>query len=163
MGLRGTLMKRQFALAALCAVAVCCGGVDRQKFDPLYKAGAALQAEVESNRGLPRPQARDRLKQFDTEIAALRDHTIGRREADALQAYAEAADAYREFFRFRGLESEGGQISLKGPTLEAAAHYKLPIDSRNGAKSVNSGQAFTILLQAAEQHLNDGNRIVDGH
>jgi hypothetical protein len=155
-------MTRRFALAALCALAVSCGGVDKQKFDPVYKAGQALQAEVESNRGLPRPQARERLKQFDAEIAALRDRTIGRREADALQAYADAADAYRDFFRFRSLETEGGQILLKGPNLEVATRYKLPVDSRNGSKWVNSGQAITILLQAAEQHLNDGNRVVEG-
>jgi hypothetical protein len=155
-------MKRWFAVAALCAVVVSCGGVDRKKFDPLYKAGQALQAEVESNRGLPRPQARERLKQFDAEIAAMHDRTIGRGEADALQAYAEAADAYRDFFRFRTAETQGGQILLKGPNLEASTRYKLPVDTRNGSKWVNSGQAITILLQAAEQHLNDGNRIVDG-
>jgi hypothetical protein len=155
-------MKRWFALAALSAVLVSCGGIDKQKFGPLHAAGQALQAEVESNRGLPRPQARERLKQFDAEIAALNDRTIGRAEADALHAYAEAADAYRDFFRFRTLETEGGQILLKGPNLEAATRYKLPVDSRNGAKWVNSAQAITILLQAAEQHLDDGNRIVEG-
>jgi hypothetical protein len=155
-------MRRWFALAALCALLPSCGGIDKQKFAPLHSAGQALQSEVESNRGLPRPQARDRLKQFDAEIAALRDRTIGRSEADALQAYAEAADAYRDFFRFRTLETQGGQILLKGPNLEAAARYKLPVDNRNGSKWVNSAQAFTILLQAAEQHLNDGNRIVEG-
>jgi hypothetical protein len=34
------------------------------------------------------------------------------------------------------------------------------VDTRNGAKWVNGAQASTILLQAGEQHLNDGNRIV---
>lgn len=157
-------MKRLTAVAAACAFAVSCGGVDKQKFDGVYKAGKALQAEVESSGGQPRSQSRDRLKQFETEIEALHDRTIGRREADALQAYAEAADAYQSFLRFRSLdlEAENNQIPLKGPNLEAATRYKLPIDTRNGSKWVNRGQAITILLQAGEQHLNDGNRIVDG-
>ncbi len=54
------------------------------------------------------------------------------------------------------------QILLKGPNLEAATRYKLPVDTRNGSKWVNRAQAVTILLQAAEQRLNDGNRLVKG-
>jgi hypothetical protein len=150
-------------LAAACAVVVACGGVDRKKFDAVYSAGKALQAEVQSSRGLG-SLARDRLKQFDTEIDALRDHTIGIHEADALKAYADAADAYRYFFRFRATDTEGasGLILLKGPNLEVATRFKLPVDTRDGSKWVNRAQAITILLQAAEQHLSDGNRIVGG-
>ena len=157
-------MRRLIALAAACAFVVACGGVDRKKFDAVSKAGSALQTELQSSSGVPGPQSRDRLKQFDAEINALRDRTIGTHEADALQAYAEAADAYRYFLRFRAIdtEGEGRQILLKGPNLEVATRYKLPIDTRNGAKWVNRGQAITILLQAGEQHLSDGNRIVSG-
>jgi hypothetical protein len=155
-------MRRSLVLAVLCVAAAACGGVDKQKFDGVYKAGQALQTEVQSSGGVPRSPSRDRLKEFDTEISALHDRTIGRREADALQAYADAAEAYRTFLRFRALDTEGGQILLKGPNLDAAVRYKLPTDSRNGSKWVNSGQAITILLQAAEQHVNDGNRIVAG-
>jgi hypothetical protein len=157
-------MKCTRALVVACAFVTACGGVDTQKFDAAFKAGKALQAEVESSRGLPRSQSRDRLKEFDTEVSALHDRTIGRREADALQAYAEAAEAYREFLHFRSLELEGEnhQIQLKGPNLEVATRYKLPVDTRNGSKWVNGAQAITILLQAAEQHLEDGNRIVNG-
>jgi hypothetical protein len=152
------------AVVAACALLVSCGGVDQQKFDRVYQAGKALQTEVETNSGLPRPQSRDLLKEFDTEIAALTDRTIGRRESEALQAYADAANAYRYFLRFRvlDLDTNSSQILLKGPNLEVAARYKLPVDSRNGAKWVNRAQAVTILLQAGEQRLNDGNRIVKG-
>jgi hypothetical protein len=152
------------ALVAACAIAISCGGVDQQKFDRVYQAGKALQAEVQSNAGLPRPQSRDLLKEFDAEIAALSDHTIGKRESEALQAYADAANAYRYFLRFRvlDLDTDSTQILLKGPNLEVATRYKLPVDTRNGAKWVNRAQAVTILLQAGEQRLNDGNRIVKG-
>jgi hypothetical protein len=153
---------RAIVLVAACAFVVGCGGVDKQKFDAVYKAGKALQQEVESSKGLPASQSRDRLKEFDAAVTALHDKTIGRREADALQAYADAADAYRTFLHFRGIEAEDGQIVLKGPNLESATRYKLPVDTRGGVKSVNSARAFTILLQASEQHLNDGNRLVDG-
>jgi hypothetical protein len=151
-------------LVAACAIVMSCGGVDQQKFDKVYKAGKALQAEVESNVGLPRPQSRDLLKEFDAEIAALGDHTIGKRESEALQAYTDAANAYRYFLRFRvlDLDVDASQIQLKGPNLEVATRYKLPVDSRNGARWVNRAQAVTILLQAAEQRLSDGNRLVKG-
>lgn len=157
---------RALALAAACLWIASCGGFDRQKFDAVYKAGQALQDEVESSGGQPRSQARDRLKQLETEISALTDRTIGKRENDALQAYAAAADAYRIFLRFRGLslapEAENGRIPLKGPDLQAATRYKLPVDRRDGVAWVNSAQAVTIMLQAGEQHLSDGNRLVTG-
>jgi len=159
---RAWSLKRPIALVVACVFVVCCGGVDQQKFAAVSKAGKALQAEVEANGRTPRPEARDRLKEFDNEIAALHDKTIGRQEADALTAYGDAAEAYRYFLRFRALalDAEGGQIQLKGPNIEVASRYKLPVDTRAGAKWVNGAQAVTILLQAGEQHLNDGNRIV---
>lgn len=151
------------AMAATCAGMIACGGgVDRQRFDRIYTTGKALQAEVQSSGSGPvHAELRDRLKAFDAEIDAVRDHTIGIREADALKAYAEAADAYRYFLRFRTLDLEEGtgQIVVKGPNLEVATRYKLPVDSAGGNRSVNRAQAITILLQAAEQHLADGNRI----
>jgi hypothetical protein len=152
------------ALVAACAVVISCGGVDQQKFDRIYKAGKALQTEVESNSGLPRPQSRDLLKEFDAEIAALSDHTIGKRESEALQAYADAANAYRYFLRFRvlDLDVDSSQMLLKGPNLEVATRYKLPLDSRSGGKWVNRAQAVTILLQAGDQRLSDANRLVKG-
>lgn len=144
---------------AACVGVVSCGGVDRQKFDKVYNAGKALQAEVQA----PTPsasKARDRLKEFDTEIAAVQDHLIGIHEVDALHAYSQAADAYRYFLRFRAMDADdNGGLVLKGPNLEAATRFKLPIDTRNGAQWVNRGQAITILLQAGDQHLSDGNRL----
>jgi hypothetical protein len=159
---RGASIKRPLALVVACAFVVCCGGVDQQKFAAVSQAGKALQAELEANGRTPRPEARDRLKEFDNEIAALHDKTIGRQEADALTAYGDAAEAYRYFLRFRALslDAEGGQIQLKGPNIEVASRYKLPVDTRGGSKYVNGGQAVTILLQAGEQHLADGNRIL---
>lgn len=158
-------MRRLIALVTGCALVAACAGVDKQKFEPVSKAGKDLQAEVPSSNTLPPPQFRDRLKQFDNEIAALQGKTIGQREVDALKAFSEAADAFRYFLRFRVLDldaADPGQILVKGPNLEVANRYRLPVDARNGSKWVNRGQAITILLQAGEQHLNDGNRIVDG-
>ena len=154
-------MKRLIAAAAACALVVACGGVDQKKFDGVFKAGTALRSEVEQSGGGSPAKARDLLKEFDAAINALRDHTIGIKEADALKAYADAADAYRYFLRFRAmdLEGDGRQVVLKGPNIEVATRYKLPVDTRNGDKVVNRAQAVTIMLQAAEQRLNDGNRL----
>jgi len=153
-------LKRAAAFVAVCAFVVSCGGVDRQKFDKVYNAGRALQADVQTSGTQPESKSRDHLKEFDTEIAALQDRTIGIHEVDCLHAYAQAADAYRYFLRFRaiGAEVDGG-IILKGPTLDAATRFKLPVDTRNGAKWVSRAQAITILLQTGEQHLSDGNRM----
>jgi hypothetical protein len=38
----------------------------------------------------------------------------------------------------------------------------LPIDNRDGSKWVNRAQAITMLLQAGEQRLSDGNRLING-
>ena len=156
-------MRRAIAIGLVCAGLASCGGVDTKKFEAVAGAGRALQQEVEATlKQPPRPQARDLLKKFDVEIEALHDKTIGRGESDALDAYAKAGDAFRSLLRFQGLarDAENNQIVLKGPDLEAATRYKLPVDSRGGARYVNSAQAITILLQAAEQHLSDGNRFI---
>jgi hypothetical protein len=149
---------------AACAFAVACGGVDKQKFDPVIKAGKVVAADVESTHGQVGSEFRDHLKQLDTEVEALQGKTIGRQEVDALKAFTEAADAYRYFLRFRvlDLEKDSTQIQVKGPNLEVAERYKLPIDSRDGSKWVNRAQAITMLLQAGEQRLTDGNRIASG-
>jgi len=157
-------LTRSIALIAACALVVACGGVDKQKFDALVKAGKVLQNDVESTHGQVGPEFRDHLKQFDTEVSALQDKAIGRREVDAVKAYTEAAEAYRYFLRFHvlDLDKDSMQVQVKGPDVAVADRYKLPVDSRNGSKWANRGQAVTILLQAAEQHLTDGNRLVNG-
>jgi hypothetical protein len=149
---------------AACAFVVACGGVDKQKFDPVIKAGKVVAADVESTHGQVGSEFRDHLKQLDTEVEALQGRTIGSHEVEALKAFTEAADAYRYFLRFRSLdlEKDSTQIQVKGPNLEVAERYKLPLDSRNGSKWVNRAQAITMLLQAGEQGLTDGNRIVSG-
>lgn len=154
-------MKRAAALAAVCACVVSCGGVDRQKFDRVYTAGSALQVEVQSSRGEPHSKSRERLKELDTEIAALQDRVIGIHEVDALHAYSQAADAYRYFLRFKtlDLDADRSEIVVKGPDLEVATRFKLPVETRSGSKRVNRAQAITVLLQAGEQHLSDGNRL----
>ena len=158
----GNLLKRAVAFAAACVFSASCGGVDRQKFDRVYTAGNALLAEVQSNVGRADAKARDRLKEFDAAIAALQDRAIGIQEVNALHAYSEAADAYRSFLRFRAIdvEADSREILLKGPNLEAATRFRLPVDSRGGKNVVDRARALTILLQAGEQHLSDGNRIV---
>jgi hypothetical protein len=152
------------AFTAACAFVVACGGVDKQKFDPVINAGKVVAADVESTHGQVGSEFRDHLKQLDTEVEALQGKTIGRQEVDALKAFTEAADAYRYFLRFRvlDLEKDSTQVQVKGPNLEVAERYKLPIDNRDGSKWVTRAQAITMLLQAGEQRLTDGNRLVNG-
>jgi len=149
-------------VVVVCASLAACGGVDKQKFEAVIKAGQALQAEAKPVGG-DDTQARARLKQFDAEIDAIRDHTIGAQEVEAFKAFAESADAYRYFLRFKTLDIDvnPNEIQLKGGSnLEVATRYRLPLDSRNGSQWANRARAITILLQAAEQRLSDGIRIV---
>jgi hypothetical protein len=158
-------MRRPIALAALCVSVVACGGgVDQQKFDAVYKAGNALQAEVQSSGTAPRPEARDRLKEFDVAIEALRNTPRKNHGKVGMLNDLRRRGRLPGILRFRALDPEEGttQIVLKGPNIEVATRYKLPVDTRGGTKYVNRAQAITILLQAAEQHLNDGNRILKG-
>jgi len=153
---------RPLILILFCVSVSACATVDRQKFDAVVRAGAALQAEAKPVGG-DDTLARGKLKQFDTEIEAIRDHTIGAQEVEAFKAFAEAADGYRYFLRFKtlDLDVDPNEIQLKGGSnLEVATRYKLPLDSRNGSQWVNRARAITMLLQAAEQRLADGNRIV---
>jgi hypothetical protein len=155
---------RSAAVIVVCVCLTACGGVDKQKFDAVVKAGQALQAEAKPVGG-DDTLARAKLKQFDTEIEALRGHTIGAQEVEAFKAFAESADGYRYFLRFKTLDIDvnPNEIQLKGgPNLEVATRYRLPLDTRNGSQWANRARAITILLQVGEQRLADGNRIVAG-
>jgi len=159
-------MRRPTALAALCVLLVACGGgVDSRNSMRSSRPGRRLQTEVQSSGTTPRSEARDRLKEFDAAIEALRDRTIGIREADTLKAYADAAgclpvlsalSSARTGRRHHADRVEGAQHRGRHSIQTAGRHPE------RREKYVNRAQAITILLQAAEQHLNDGNRTLQG-
>ena len=128
------MMKRRPAAAFVfvaCAAAAC--GVDQTKFERVYRAGKALQVEVNATGGAS-ADAITLLKAFQVEIATLDGRVSGGRERVALQSYADASDAYEAFLRFRVLDYDAveGRIFLMGTNLEAATSTNF--QSKHAAK-----------------------------
>jgi len=149
-------------LAIGCVVSAC-GNVDQKKFDPVYRAGKALEIEVNATGGAS-ARSNELAKQFQTEVSALSGRARGTRETQALQAYAEAGDAYEFFIRFRSLDFDSvkGRIWLRGTNLDVASRFKFPVETKDGEKFVDSGDAMKILLEVAQRKLTEGNQIVNG-
>jgi hypothetical protein len=151
------------SLLLLVIVVACSTGVDQAKFDRVYRAGKALEVEVNSTGGA---SARSGLlqKEFETEVAALEGRAQGQQETDALRAFTEASDAYKYFLRFRSLDFDAveGRILLMGTNLEVASRYNLPVETRSGSRWVDSGTALKVLLETAERKLAEANRFVNG-
>jgi hypothetical protein len=157
------MMLRGTCTAVAIAAVTACGGVDQQKFDAVYRAGKALQVEVNTTGGVGR-QCEALQKEFATEVSALDGRDRGKEEGAALQAFKEANDAYRFFLRFRSLDFEAveGRILLMGTNLEVASRYGLPVETRGTSQWTDSGNALKVLLAAAELKLAEANDIVNG-
>jgi hypothetical protein len=80
------------------AIAVSCGsGVDQKKFDALYRAGKAVEIDIDNSSAVQVAHSERLPNQFRTEISLLQGRTNGKAEADALPAYEMAAAAYKSF------------------------------------------------------------------
>ena len=144
------------------AFVAACGTLDQKKFEAAYRAGKALQVEVNATGGTG-PRCEALQKEFDTEVSALSGRERGKQEAAALQAYKEASDAYRFFLRFRFLDFEAveGRVLLMGTNLEVASRYGLPVEMRGTSQWTDSGNALKVLLAAAERKLTEANSMVN--
>lgn len=150
--------------AVYCLSLYACDGLDQKKFDQVYRAGKALQVEIESTGGSGGRRSDELLKQFKTEISAIYGRTKGAGEEAALRSFKEASDAYEHFLRFRFLDSDSvdGRILLMERNVDMAAIYKLPIEDRGGTKWVKSSIAIQTTHDAAEQRLAAANNLVNG-
>ena len=141
--------------------------VDQKKFDGVYRAAKALEVDIDITDGVSVAQSRVLLKQLQTEVSLLQGRTNGQREADALAAYVEAADAYSEFLRFRFLDLHGdtdpdGRKIIMGEVVDVAAKYQLPTETRGDTKWVDTGAALRLLSAAAKSKVTRAAQILNG-
>jgi len=150
-------------VALFFALASACARFDKQKFEPVRRAGTALQVELASSGGTT-PQSTTLLRTFQTEVAMLDGRTAEGRERDVLAAYQEAADALMLFVRFRALdlESVNGRILVMGTNLDAAQRYKLSLIRIGDGEWVDAGDALKTFHDRGTAALARADRLVNG-
>ena len=157
-------MNRAFAIASLTACIACRGsGIDPMKFDAVDAAGQALRVEAHTaDAGSARLD--DRLKGFETAIADAHRRVSGGREKAALRAYADAAQTYQYFRRFRDLDRDaiGGRVLLRGANRPVALRYAIPFEERGGGRWVDRKKAMDVFAAKADAELAAASRLVHG-
>jgi len=172
----GSPMVTSIALGFVTMVAILAAGcdrVDQKKFDAVYRAGKAL--EVDMSTGLVHISESEKLvKQLKTEISVLDGRTNGNREADAVRAYGDAADAYGHFLDVRSMDMRGdsrdGRLLVGDGWVPVASKYHLAIeahaDNSPAAKYnfywMDFHEAFAAFSAATKKGLTDGSRLVNG-
>jgi hypothetical protein len=161
---RPQAVNRAFAIASLTACIGCSGaGIDPKKFEAVDAAGQALRAEAHSG-DVGSTRLEDRLKGFETAIADAGRRVGGGREKAALRAYADAAQTYRYFRRFRDLEGDaiGGMVLLRGANRPVALRYAIPFEERGGGRWVDRRKAMDLFAAKADAELAAASRLVHG-
>jgi len=129
--------------AALLVCSHCAPRVDKQKFEPLYRAGKNIEGAVAV--GVNLLKYRELLQGFATEVSIANDKVANDAERALLKNYEEALVAYKD-------AGAVWEKRLKGDTLSPADDPELvriadayPISGRG------SGRAFTFSGEAAVQ------------
>ena len=157
-------MNHAFAIASLTACIACSGaGIDPVKFDAVDAAAQALRAEAHAN-DAGSARFDDRLKGFETVIADASRRVSGGREKAALRSYADAAQTYQYFRRFRDLDRDaiGGMVLLRGSNRPVALRYAIPFQERGGGRWVDRKKAMDMFAAKADAELAAAFRLVHG-
>jgi hypothetical protein len=161
-------MPRRVLVAVAIAVVAACSGcrqtVDQAKFEGAYRAGKALQVEVQTTGGVG-PRSADLLKQFQTEVATLDGRARNEAEMAALAAYKDAIDAYSFFLRLRFLDYEAvnGRVLMMMNNLVSAKRYGLVVtDEKENAGWTDSGVALRSVESAAAKKMGEAERLING-
>jgi hypothetical protein len=152
---RSGVLSVALAIVSLTGFIACSGSrLDPMKFDAVDAAGQAVRAEARAD-GADTARFADRLKGFETAIADADRRVSGRREKTALRSYADAAQVYRYFVRFRDLERDaiGGMVLLRGANRPIALRYAIPFEERGGGRWVNRKQAMDMFAAKADAEL----------
>jgi hypothetical protein len=153
---------RVSSLLLVITVVGCHTGIDQAKFDRVYRAGKALQVEVNATGGAS-TRSGQLQKDFETEVAALDGRAQGPRELDAFRAFTEASDAFKFLLRFRSLDLDAaeGKSLVMGSNVQVAMRYHLSIETRGDSQWVDSATALKVMHEAAERTLREANRLVN--
>jgi hypothetical protein len=111
-----------------------------------------VQTDLGENGRMGSSQFSMLLQRLEREISALHGRTNGRQEADVLDAYTSAAEAYRYFGRFQLLERDAvkGMVLLSGSNRPVASRYGFPMESRGGGRWVDRKAAMRTLSEHAD-------------
>ncbi len=165
---------RYLALVGVIAVtAAACSRVDQKKFDPLYRVGKEVDVDVESSGSVRLPKSEELLRRFKTEISLLQGRTGNKDEAAALEAYDNAAAAYKSFLDIRDLDLRGeardGRMLLGDGWVAIGSRFNFklePTPSQEGDKYkfywVNVREVVTALLAALKNNLAKASDLVNG-
>src|SRR4051794_30171031 len=110
-------MKRAFAALSIAGCIACAdSAVDTKKFEAVDAAAASLRMDAQAHSGIGSSRFVELLDALHVQIAALQKRVSGRHEKALLDAYAEAAEGYKYFLRFRELDRDavGGMVLLRG-------------------------------------------------
>ena len=80
------------------------------------------------------------------------------------QAYAEAAEGYKYFLRFRDLDRDavGGMVLLRGSNRPVAPRFGIPFEERGGGRRVNRKTAMSLFAARADNAMGNTVRIRSG-
>ena len=152
--------------AATVVGCLACGdsGVDPKKFDAVDAAAQSLRADVHAHSGAGSARFAELLEALQTQIAAVESRVSGRQEKALLKAYAEAAEAYKYFLRFRDLDRDavGGMVLLRGANRPVALRFGIPFEERGGGRWVNRKTAMDIFAAKADAGLANTVRLRSG-
>jgi len=160
-------------LVMLAIVASGCDRVDQKKFDAMYRAGKALEVDIDNSSSVRIPVSEMLLKQFKTEMALLKGRTAGKKEEAALRAYDDAADAYQSFLYIRDMDLRGeareGRMLLGEGWVARGSKFNFVLETAPSEPTdkykfywVNVGAVVTALLAGFEKNMTEANRLVNG-
>lgn len=160
-----TLSSRTGAVLLIAVgLAACREAVDREKFDAVNRAAQAAKVEIHATGGTT-PKASELVKTFQTEVASLDGRADGEKEAAALKAYKESADAMSFFLRLRSLNLDyphDEEIIIAGTNEVAARAIGIPLKARGSSHFADIGEALRISSEVGDRKLAEANTIVTG-
>jgi hypothetical protein len=150
-----------------------CNRVDAQKFEPLHRVGKAVEVDIESPTAIHPTESERLFRLLRTEIAALEGRTRSDGEDAALQAYANAAEAYRRLLDIREIETQGnardGRVLLGEGWSAVASKFNFAAEpgpslseDKNKWYWINTTDAIGALRTALKESLTKAEGLVNG-
>lgn len=152
-----------------------CSRVDQKKFDAVYRAGKAIEVDLNNSIGYQPVVSEQLLKQLQTEASLLDGRTSGRKEAAALRAYLDAAEADKHYLDIWSInlqvKSVEGRLLLGEGWVAVASKYGFDIEASDGNNDptktykffwVKVSPTIETLGNAVKKSLTEASRQVNG-
>lgn len=143
-----------------------CGesSVDAKTFEALRLSAQSMREDVKASHGAGTARSTGLLQALEAELAATETRVRGARERAALERYAEAAEGYRYFLRFRDLDrdAQGEMVLLRGSNRPVALRYGIPFQEKGGGRWVNRKTAMEMFAGRADAALAEAAALLSG-